>query len=89
MTNRLVSIIIEMRQFFNTKSETMLKKEIIWREILHEFSKNQKRQFTQEKIAQKYGFSLSTIFSALKIPRQASLLKIGRGFEVVDFKKFL
>ncbi len=67
----------------------MLKKEIIWREILHEFSKNQKRQFTQEKIAQKYGFSLSTIFSALKIPRQASLLKIGRGFEVVDFKKFL
>lgn len=71
------------------KIETMLKKEIIWREILHEIIKNKKRRFTQEEIAKKYGFSLSTIFNALKIPRDANLVRIGRGFEVLDAEKFL
>lgn len=71
------------------KIETMLKKEVIWREILHETITNKKRQFTQEGIAQKYGFSLSTIFGALKIPRDANLVRIGRGFEVLDVEKFL
>lgn len=75
--------------FLTSKIETMLKKEVIWREILHETTKNKKQEFTQEEIAQKYGFSLSTIFGALKIPRAANLVRVSRGFEVLDAEKFL
>lgn len=68
----------------------MTKKEIIWREILFQVIKNKKVEWTQKEIAQKYGFSLSTVFNALKIPRQSGALYVGgRGFKVQDTEKFL
>lgn len=67
----------------------MTKKEIIWREILFQAIENKKIKFTQKKLAQKYGFSLSTVFNALKVPRSVSAIEGKRGFEVRDIEKFL
>lgn len=67
----------------------MTKKEIIWREILFQAIENKKIEFTQKELAQKYGFSLSTIFNALKIPRRVSAVEGKRGLEVRDIDKFL
>lgn len=68
----------------------MNKKEIIWREILHQTIENKKIEFTQKELAQKYGYSLSTIFNALKIPqRSGAIKKSGRGFKIEDKEKFL
>ncbi len=68
----------------------MNKKEIIWREILHQTIENKKIEFTQKELAQKYGYSLSTVFNALKIPQESGAIrKSGRGFKVEDKEKFL
>jgi len=67
----------------------MTKKEILWREILFQTTENKKFEFTQKELAQKYGFSLSTVFNALKIPRSASAVEGKRGFRVRDIEKFL
>ncbi len=67
----------------------MNKKEIIWREILFQAIENKKINFTQKELAQKYGFSLSTVFNALKTPRSANIVEGKRGFLVQDIEKFL
>ena len=68
----------------------MSKKEILWREILNQAVENKKIEFTQKKLAQKFGISTSTVFNALKIPRiQGAILVSGRNFRVVDIEKFL
>lgn len=67
----------------------MTKKEIIWREILFQVIENKKTEFTQKELAQKYGFSLSTVFNALKFPRNANAVEGKRGFRVRDLEKFL
>lgn len=68
----------------------MSKKEIIWREILHQALENKKLEFMQKELAQKFGFSLSTVFNALKIPRESGVIRVtGRNFSVVDAEKFL
>jgi len=67
----------------------MTKKEVIWREILFQAIENKKFEFTQKELAQKYGFSLSTVFNALKVPRSASAVEGKRGFKVRDIEKFL
>jgi hypothetical protein len=68
----------------------MNKKELIWREILFKAIERKKFEFTQKELAEKFGFSLSTIFNALKIPRQSGAIKVtGRNFSVVDAEKFL
>lgn len=68
----------------------MTKKEIIWREIIDKTVKKEQFEFTQKDLAQKFGFSLSTVFNALKIPRLNGAIKVrGRGFSVVDAEKFL
>lgn len=68
----------------------MLKKEIIWREILFQAIEKNKRQFTQKDLAAKFGFSLSTVFNALKIPRAIGAVDVrGRFFTIVDMEKFL
>lgn len=68
----------------------MTKKETIWREIVEQAIQNKKVQFTQKEIAQKFGFSLSTVFNALKIPRAAGIIEVtGRGFKLLDLEKFL
>lgn len=68
----------------------MSKKEIIWREILFQATENKKLEFTQKELAEKFGISTSTVFNALKIPRQSGAIKVGgRKFTVVDLEKFL
>lgn len=68
----------------------MLKKEIIWREILFQALERRVFKFTQADLAKKFGFSVSTVFNALKIPRQAGAIKVsGRYFEVTDKEKLL
>ena len=68
----------------------MTKKEIIWREILFQVAENKKIEFTQKELAQKYGFSLSTVFNALKILRKSGVVEVkGRGFKIQDIEKFL
>lgn len=67
----------------------MSKKEIIWREILFQAIENKKIEFTQKELAQKYGFSLSTVFNALKIPRSANAIEGKKGFKIRDLEKFL
>lgn len=68
----------------------MTKKELIWREILFQAIEKKKFEFTQKELAKNFGFSLSTVFNALKIPRQSGAVKVtGRNFSAVDAEKFL
>ena len=68
----------------------MNKKEIIWREVLFQVIENKKIKFTQKDLAQKYGFSLSTVFNALKAPRGSNCIETSnRGFKVLDVEKWL
>ena len=68
----------------------MLKKEVIWREILFQARQNKKVKFTQKKLAEKFGFSVSTVFNALKVPRTANIIKVhGRFFALEDYHKLL
>lgn len=68
----------------------MTKKEIIWREILHQALENKKFEFTQKELAQKFNVSLSTVFNALRVPRQTGAIKVGaRNFKIQDAEKFL
>jgi len=68
----------------------MIKKEIIWREILFQAVEHRKIEFTQKNLAQKYDFSLSTVFNALKAPRQSGAIEVtGRNFKIQDIEKFL
>lgn len=68
----------------------MTKKEIIWREILFQVIENKKTEFTQKELAEKYGFSLSTVFNALNFPRNSGIIEVrSRGFKVQDIEKFL
>lgn len=68
----------------------MTKKEVLWREILFQALENRKTEFTQKELAQKYGFSLSTVFNALKPLRNSGVVVVGgRGFRVQDTEKFL
>lgn len=68
----------------------MLKKEVIWREILFQARQNKKVRFTQKELAEKFGFSVSTVFNALKIPRTAHAINVtGRFFVLEDYRKLL
>lgn len=68
----------------------MTKKEIIWRDILHRAVEQKTTEFTQKELARRFGFSLSTVFNALKVPRQAGAIRVtGKGFRVLDAEKFL
>lgn len=63
---------------------------MVWREILQQTIEKKARQFTQKGLAGKFGFSLSTIFNALKVPRASNAIKVGGKFFVVrDREKFL
>lgn len=68
----------------------MTKKEIIWRHILHQATTRQLTKFTQKELAAHFGFSLSTIWNALKIPRQTNAIEVtGKFFRVRDPEKLL
>lgn len=68
----------------------MTKKEILWREILNQAIENKKLEFTQKKLAERFGVSTSTVFNALKIPRESGAIDVtGKNFSVRDTEKFL
>lgn len=68
----------------------MLKKEIIWREVLSQAIEKKKKQFTQKELAAKFGFSVSTVFHALKIPREVGAVEVnGRFFMLTNTEKML
>lgn len=68
----------------------MIKKEIIWQEILRGVFERKKIEFTQKELAEQFKFSLSTVFNALKVPRQIGVVKVtGRNFKVQNSEKFL
>jgi hypothetical protein len=68
----------------------MSKKEIIWREILYQTVEKKRLEFTQKELSRKFGFSLSTIFNALKLPRESGAIEVtGRNFVVRNAEKFL
>ncbi len=68
----------------------MKKIEIIWRELLNSVLENKVRRFEQKALAQKFGFSTSTVFQALKVPRQMGAVRVtGRYFVLEDPEKLL
>ncbi len=68
----------------------MKKIEIIWRELLNSVLESNVRRFEQKTLAQKFGFSTSTVFQALKVPRQMGAVKVtGRYFILEDPEKLL
>jgi hypothetical protein len=68
----------------------MLKKEIIWRELLYQTIEKKSFKFTQKALAQKFKFSLSTVFNALKIPRAIGAVEAGgKGLKIRDLEKLI
>jgi hypothetical protein len=68
----------------------MTKKEILWREILHQAIENKKLEFTQKDLAERFNVSTSTVFNALKIPRESGAIEVsGRNFSIRDTEKLL
>lgn len=68
----------------------MKKIEIIWRELLNSVLENKVRRFEQKALSQKFGFSTSTVFQALKVPRQMGVVRVtGRYFVLEDPEKLL
>jgi hypothetical protein len=68
----------------------MQKKEIIWREILYQGIEKKQLQFTQKELSAVFDFSLSTVFNALKVPRQIGAIKVtGRYFTLQEPEKLL
>jgi len=68
----------------------MSKKELVWREILNAYFTKKQLTFTQKALAEKYGFSLSTVFNALRTPRSLGAITVsGRHFALKDAEKFL
>lgn len=68
----------------------MFKKEIIWREILYQAIEKQIFNFQQIKLAEKFGYSLSTVFNALKTPREIKAIEVsGKGFKITNIEKLL
>lgn len=68
----------------------MLKKEIIYRELLSEATESKTLEFTQLALSKKFGFSLSTVNNALKpLEQMGAIEKRGRSFLLTDVKKIL
>jgi len=68
----------------------MKKIEIIWRELLFQAIERKNRQFTQKDLASRFNFSTSTIFQALKMPRNMGAVRVtGRFFVLEDPEKLL
>jgi hypothetical protein len=68
----------------------MKKIEIIWRELLYQSLEKGNNCFVQKDLAQKFKFSTSTIFQALKPLRKMGAVKVsGRNFTLTDPEKLL
>lgn len=68
----------------------MTKKEILWRHILYKALTERVLTFTQKELAERFGVSTSTVFSALKAPRKLGAIEVtGRFFKIRDTEKLL
>lgn len=68
----------------------MKKIEIIWRELLYQSLEQGNNRFVQQELAAMFGFSTSTIFQALKMPRKMGAVRVGgREFALTDPEKLL
>lgn len=68
----------------------MKKNEIIWREILSQFLEKKVNKFTQKSLKEKFNFSLSTVFNALKPLREIQAIEVkARYFTIRNFESFL
>jgi len=68
----------------------MKKIEIIWRELLYQALEKRQNRFVQKDLAQKFNFSTSTIFQALKMLRKMGAVKVGgREFILQDPEKLV
>ncbi|MBA3047060.1 hypothetical protein KKC83_03005 [Patescibacteria group bacterium] len=68
----------------------MFKKEVIWREMLYQSIEKNNFNFQQQELAKKFNFSLSTVFNALKIPREIKAIQVsGSGFKLINIEKML
>lgn len=68
----------------------MKKIEIIWRELLSQAIEKGNFNFVQKDLANKFDFSTSTIFQALKTPRKMGAVRVqGRFFSIEDAEKIL
>ncbi len=57
---------------------------------MHEALARRVKQFTQKELAGRFGFSLSTVFNALNIPRKIGAIEVtGRFFRLRDPEKLL
>lgn len=66
----------------------MKKIELIWREILEKGVKNS--VFEQKKLAEKFGFSTSTVFAAVSALKNINGVEVtGRNFRLINFEKVL
>lgn len=66
----------------------MKKIELIWRELLDSGINNP--VFEQKQLAQKFGFSTSTVFAAIKPLRGIGAVEVtGRNFKIINFEKIL
>lgn len=68
----------------------MTKKEVIWRDILAQYRLKKRVIFTQKELAADFGFSLSTVFNALKPLRESGIVEVsGRNFCLDSYHKLL
>lgn len=66
----------------------MKKIELVWREILEEGIKNP--VFEQKQLAEKFGFSTSTVFAAVSALKNIGGVEVtGRNFRLINFEKVL
>ncbi|MBI1883967.1 MAG: hypothetical protein HYS08_07165 [Chlamydiae bacterium] len=68
----------------------MKKIETIWHYVLHEALTHERFQHTQQDLARKFRYSLSTVHHALEAPSQmGAIRKAGKFFVLHDFRKLL
>lgn len=68
----------------------MKKIETVWHHILTEALNEGRFRYTQQEIAQRFRYSLSTVYHALCIPTEmGAVRKAGKFFVLQDFKKLL
>lgn len=68
----------------------MTKKEAIWRDLLVQTREKRRTVFTQKELAEDFGFSLSTVFNALEVPRRSYIIEVsGKGFRLESYQKLL
>lgn len=68
----------------------MKKIETVWHHVLWGALSERRLQLTQQELAKRFSYSLSTIHHALRVPTEmGAIRKTGKSFVLSDFKKLL